>query len=149
MAVSRSSDRALRRWTVAGIALAVVVISAISALTAAFPDTPLTEVADWAAGNGFAALEVACWPTGDGAARRFDVGPVTYLAGRTRLSASGSVSPPEAGAGFWAVSLTSGPGVLGAERPGERDVPIDRAALTARVDVASKTFVAVAMKCSM
>ncbi len=80
--------------------------------------------------------------TWDGAARRFDVGPVTYLAGRTRLSASGSVSPPEAGAGFWAVSLTSGPGVLGAERPGERDVPIDRAALTARVDVASKTFVA-------
>jgi sugar phosphate isomerase/epimerase len=40
-------------------------------LTAAFPDTPLTEVADWAAGNGFAALEVACWPAGDGAARRY------------------------------------------------------------------------------
>ena len=40
-------------------------------LTAAFPDTPLTEVADWAAGNGFAALEVACWPRGDGAARRY------------------------------------------------------------------------------
>jgi sugar phosphate isomerase/epimerase len=31
-------------------------------LTAAFPDTPLTEVAGWAAGNGLAALEVACWP---------------------------------------------------------------------------------------
>ena len=31
-------------------------------LTAAFPDTPLTEVADWAAGNGFSMLEVACWP---------------------------------------------------------------------------------------
>ncbi|HEX3211941.1 MAG TPA: sugar phosphate isomerase/epimerase, partial [Actinomycetota bacterium] len=40
-------------------------------LTAAFPDTPLTEVADWAAGNGFAALEVACWPPSDGAARRY------------------------------------------------------------------------------
>ena len=40
-------------------------------LTAAFPDTPLTEVADWAAGNGFSALEVACWPAGDGAARRY------------------------------------------------------------------------------
>jgi sugar phosphate isomerase/epimerase len=40
-------------------------------LTAAFPDTPLTEVADWAAGNGFQALEVACWPRGDGAARRY------------------------------------------------------------------------------
>jgi sugar phosphate isomerase/epimerase len=40
-------------------------------LTAAFPDTPLTGVADWAAGNGFAALEVACWPRGEGAARRY------------------------------------------------------------------------------
>ena len=36
-------------------------------LTAAFPDT-LTEVADWAAANGFSA-EVACWPRGDGARR--------------------------------------------------------------------------------
>ncbi len=40
-------------------------------LTAAFPDTPLTEVADWAAANGFAQLEVACWPAGDGATRRY------------------------------------------------------------------------------
>ncbi|MGH2816401.1 MAG: sugar phosphate isomerase/epimerase family protein, partial [Actinomycetota bacterium] len=40
-------------------------------LTAAFPDTPLTEVADWAAANGFEALEVACWPRGEGAARRY------------------------------------------------------------------------------
>ncbi len=40
-------------------------------LTAAFPDAPLTEVADWAAGNGFVSLEVACWPRGDGAARRY------------------------------------------------------------------------------
>jgi sugar phosphate isomerase/epimerase len=40
-------------------------------LTAAFPDTPLTEVADWAAGNGFAVLEVACWPRVDGPSRRY------------------------------------------------------------------------------
>ena len=40
-------------------------------LTTAFPDTPLPEVADWEAGNGFEALEVACWPRGDGAARRY------------------------------------------------------------------------------
>ena len=40
-------------------------------LTAAFPNAPLTEVADWAAANGFASLEVACWPRGDGAARRY------------------------------------------------------------------------------
>ena len=35
-------------------------------LTAAFPDTPLTEVADWAGANGFSMLEVACWPRADG-----------------------------------------------------------------------------------
>ena len=40
-------------------------------LTAAFPDTPLTEVADWAAGNGFSMLEVACWPRADGPSRRY------------------------------------------------------------------------------
>ena len=40
-------------------------------LTAAFPETPLTEVADWAASNGFAMLEVACWPRAEGQARRY------------------------------------------------------------------------------
>ena len=40
-------------------------------LTAAFPDTPLTEVADWAGGNGFSMLEVACWPRSDGPTRRY------------------------------------------------------------------------------
>jgi sugar phosphate isomerase/epimerase len=40
-------------------------------LTAPFPATPLTEVADWAAGNGFEMLEVSCWPKSDGAARRY------------------------------------------------------------------------------
>lgn len=40
-------------------------------LTAPFPDTPLLEVADWAAANGFSALEVACWPTSTGSARRY------------------------------------------------------------------------------
>ena len=40
-------------------------------LTAAFPDTPLTEVADWAAANGFSVLEVACWPRAEGPARRY------------------------------------------------------------------------------
>jgi len=78
----------------------------------------------------------------DSDARRFDVGPVAYLSGRTRLSASGSVSPPEAGQGYWGVRLASGLGVLGAERPGEQDVAIERAGLTARVDPATKSFVA-------
>jgi sugar phosphate isomerase/epimerase len=40
-------------------------------LTAAFPTLSLEEIADWAAANGYAALEVACWPSGEGAARRY------------------------------------------------------------------------------
>jgi sugar phosphate isomerase/epimerase len=40
-------------------------------LTAAFPDSPLTEVADWATANGFSMLEVACWPRGEGVTRRY------------------------------------------------------------------------------
>ena len=40
-------------------------------LTAPFPDTPLEEVADWAAASGFSALEVACWPVADGPVRRY------------------------------------------------------------------------------
>ena len=40
-------------------------------LTAPFPDTPLLEVADWAASNGYSMLEVACWPRGGGEARRY------------------------------------------------------------------------------
>jgi sugar phosphate isomerase/epimerase len=40
-------------------------------LTAAFPDLSLYEIADWAAANGFETLEVACWPAGEGAARRY------------------------------------------------------------------------------
>jgi sugar phosphate isomerase/epimerase len=40
-------------------------------LTAAFPDAPLTEVADWAGANGFTRLEVACWPRADDPQRRY------------------------------------------------------------------------------
>jgi sugar phosphate isomerase/epimerase len=40
-------------------------------LTAAFPDLTLEEVAQWAAGEGFEALEIACWPAGGGEARRY------------------------------------------------------------------------------
>ena len=40
-------------------------------LTAAFGTLTLDEIADWAAANGFEALEVACWPAGEGAARRY------------------------------------------------------------------------------
>jgi len=40
-------------------------------LTAALPDLSLEDCADWAAANGFAAIEIACWPAGAGAARRY------------------------------------------------------------------------------
>jgi sugar phosphate isomerase/epimerase len=40
-------------------------------LTAPFPATPLEEVADWSAANGFSMLEVCCWPSEEGATRRY------------------------------------------------------------------------------
>jgi sugar phosphate isomerase/epimerase len=40
-------------------------------LTAAFPTLSLDEIAEWAAANGFDSLEVACWPAGEGAGRRY------------------------------------------------------------------------------
>jgi sugar phosphate isomerase/epimerase len=40
-------------------------------LTAPFPETPLTDVADWAASAGFEVLEIACWPRTTGPTRRY------------------------------------------------------------------------------
>ncbi len=40
-------------------------------LTAPFPQTPLMEVAKWAAGAGFEVLEIACWPVASGPTRRY------------------------------------------------------------------------------
>ena len=40
-------------------------------LTAAFPEVSLGEVAEWAAGNGYEMLEIACWPAGGGERRRY------------------------------------------------------------------------------
>ena len=40
-------------------------------LTAPFPDSDLETVADWTASAGMNALEIACWPTGGGEARRY------------------------------------------------------------------------------
>jgi hypothetical protein len=31
----------------------------------------MVEVADWAAGNGFNVLEIACWPAASGRTRRY------------------------------------------------------------------------------
>ena len=40
-------------------------------LTAPFPETPLMEVADWAASADFEVLEIACWPQSIGATRKY------------------------------------------------------------------------------
>jgi sugar phosphate isomerase/epimerase len=40
-------------------------------LTAPFPATPLDDVADWTAANGFESIEIACWPPSGGDARRY------------------------------------------------------------------------------
>lgn len=40
-------------------------------MTAALPGLTLDEVAGWAAGEGFAALEIACWPLETGDRRRY------------------------------------------------------------------------------
>lgn len=40
-------------------------------LTAPFPETPLMDVAEWSAGNGFEVLEIACWPQATGPTRRY------------------------------------------------------------------------------
>src|SRR3954454_18130879 len=40
-------------------------------LTAPFPETPLMDVAGWAAGSGFEVLEIACWPRATGPTRRY------------------------------------------------------------------------------
>lgn len=40
-------------------------------LTAPLPDSPIGDVADWAAGNGFDSLEIAAWPASSGETRRY------------------------------------------------------------------------------
>ncbi|MGI9606828.1 MAG: sugar phosphate isomerase/epimerase family protein [Acidimicrobiales bacterium] len=46
-------------------------------LTAPFPETPLNDVADWSAANGFSMLEVCCWPSQTGETRRY--GGITHI----------------------------------------------------------------------
>jgi len=61
LAVSRSSDRTLRRWTIASVTLAVCLILVVASLAAAFPDegSGLGDL-EWALANGtFADAAVA------------------------------------------------------------------------------------------
>ncbi|MBX9761249.1 MAG: DUF3971 domain-containing protein [Beijerinckiaceae bacterium] len=75
----------------------------------------------------------------DAQARRFDVGPVNYQAGRSNLTFGGRIEPPHENAQQWRIELSALPGVLGAERPGEMDVDVTSARLVARVDPGAKT----------
>ena len=47
-------------------------------LTAPFPDTSLSDVAEWAGANGFESLEIACWPPARG-------GPTRRYAGTSHI----------------------------------------------------------------
>lgn len=69
LAVARTSDRVLRRWTIAAVAVAVVVILAVSALTTAFPEE----------GSGFEGLEsaMATGSFAEVALARFEALPAT------------------------------------------------------------------------
>nr|MBA2756887.1 sugar phosphate isomerase/epimerase [Chloroflexota bacterium] len=40
-------------------------------LTAPFADTPLSDVVEWTAANGFESIEIACWPRTSGPSRRY------------------------------------------------------------------------------
>ena len=70
-------------------------------LTAPFAETPLMDVADWAAANDFDSLEIACWPASGGVKRRYagtshiDVAQLSdSQAQDTRAGATRTVSVP-------------------------------------------------------
>ena len=57
-------------------------------LTAPFPRRSLARVAEWAAGEGFEMLEVACWPAAGGDRRRY--------AGTSHIDVTRSMPAPSA-----------------------------------------------------
>jgi sugar phosphate isomerase/epimerase len=76
-------------------------------LTAPFPETPLTDVADWAAANGFDSLEIACWPRSTGETRRYagtshiDVADLSDDRAREIVDEIGSKGLSISGLGFY------------------------------------------------
>jgi sugar phosphate isomerase/epimerase len=76
-------------------------------LTAPLPDTPLMEVADWAAANDFDSLEIACWPRSTGPARRYagtshiDVANLSEAQAREIVDQIGSKGLAISGLGFY------------------------------------------------
>ncbi len=57
-------------------------------LTAPFADSDLATVADWTAGAGFQAIEIACWPRAAGEKRRYAGTSHIDVEGMTRAKAS-------------------------------------------------------------
>lgn len=76
-------------------------------LTAPFEGAELTEVAGWAVGNGFSALEVACWPSSGGEKRRYagtshiDVDGLTAGKGKEIVGALGELGIEISGLGYY------------------------------------------------
>ena len=73
-------------------------------LTAPFPETPLMDVADWAASEGFEVLEIACWPRSSGATRKYagtshiDVADLSAVAGQRDQGGDRGEGPRDLGA---------------------------------------------------
>lgn len=86
-------------------------------LTAPFADTPLMDVADWAARADFDSLEIACWPRSDGTARRYAGTSHIDVANLTQAQASEIVAEIAAkglaisGLGFYPNPLHPDPAV--------------------------------------
>ncbi|WP_240230905.1 sugar phosphate isomerase/epimerase family protein [Devosia lacusdianchii] len=76
-------------------------------LTAPFADIGLMDVADWAAGSGFSALEIACWPRAGGETRRYagtshiDVANLSAAEGDEIASALSSKGITISGLGYY------------------------------------------------
>ena len=76
-------------------------------LTAPFEDKDLQDVAAWAGGNGFSALEVACWPASGGEKRRYagtshiDVDGLSAAAGTEITAALGEQGIEISGLGYY------------------------------------------------
>jgi sugar phosphate isomerase/epimerase len=76
-------------------------------LTAPFPETSLDEVAMWTAGQGFTAIEIACWPASSGDTRRYagtshiDVDGISDLRASEIADAMGSQGLEISGLGFY------------------------------------------------
>ncbi len=65
--------------------------------------------------------------------RRFDLDQTVFVAGETRFTVAGSVTPPAAGDQTWKIDgRTMERAVFGPERPNQKPVFVDRAVLAAR-----------------